>query len=99
MTLRVLKRVMQKALFIKSLSEKLALPEEVLSPVVESVFHTLGEALVHGHRIEIRGFGVFSVRVREARMARNPKTGDPVALPKTYSPHFHVSREIQKNFS
>jgi integration host factor subunit beta len=90
---------MQKAVFIKSLSEKLALPEATLTPVVENVFQTLAEALIEGSRIEIRGFGVFSVRMREAKIGRNPKTGTPVSLPKMYSPHFQVSREIQKNFS
>lgn len=50
--------------------------------------------LVDGGRVEIRGFGVFSTRSRIARVGRNPKTGESVAVPATRVPHFKVSKEI-----
>jgi integration host factor subunit beta len=50
--------------------------------LVEAVFDVMVEALKAGQRIELRGFGVFTVRVREERTARNPKTGVRVSVPK-----------------
>jgi nucleoid DNA-binding protein len=90
---------MQKAVFIKALSEKLKLSEEIISPVVDATFQTLSSALSEGYRIEIRGFGVFSVRLREAHEGRNPQSGERVSVPSAYTPHFRLSREIQRNFS
>jgi integration host factor subunit beta len=48
--------------------------------VVNTIFDSMARALRQGERIEIRGFGSFQVKVREARAGRNPKTGEPVQL-------------------
>ena len=47
-------------------------------------------------RIEIRGFGSFSLHLRSARLGRNPKTGDPVELPDKYVPHFKAGKELRE---
>jgi nucleoid DNA-binding protein len=53
--------------------------------------------LANGGRIELRGFGVFSVKSRKSRMARNPRTGTPVALDKRYVPVFKASPDFQEH--
>ena len=55
---------------------------------VMCLLRMLGDALAAGNRIEVRGFGVFSTRYRPPRMSRNPKTGNPVALPGRHAVHF-----------
>ena len=52
-------------------------------------------APTEGDRIEIRGFGSFSLRFRPPRLGRNPKTGDSVALPGKYVPHFKPGKELR----
>ena len=54
------------------------------------------EALKRGDRIEIRGFGSFQVKVREAREGRNPKTGEPVHISAKRTPFFKVGKELKE---
>jgi len=54
------------------------------------------QALSTGDRIEIRGFGSFSLHFRRPRMGRNPKTGDPVALQGKHVPHFKPGKELRE---
>ncbi|MFP2931877.1 HU family DNA-binding protein, partial [Pyxidicoccus sp. 3LG] len=56
-------------------------PRREVEAIVHAVFESMCQALVAGKRIELRGFGVFSVRTRRARTGRNPKTGQSVAVP------------------
>lgn len=63
---------------------------------VKSLLEQMSQALAHGERIEIRGFGSFSLRYRPPRMGRNPKTGDAVALPGKYVPHFKPGKELRE---
>ena len=50
----------------------------------------------HGERIEVRGFGSFSLHYRKPKMARNPKTGNPVPLPGRYVVHFKPGKELRE---
>jgi len=52
-------------------------------------------SLKRGQRIEIRGFGIFSLTYRPPRTSRNPKSGDEVQVPATYVPHFRVGKELR----
>ena len=54
------------------------------------------ETLEKSERIEIRGFGSFSLHYRPARKGRNPKTGEPVVLPEKYVPHFKPGKELRE---
>jgi integration host factor subunit beta len=65
--------------------------------VVNTIFDRMTEALAAGERIEIRGFGSFQVKVREAREGRNPKTGDEVRIPKKRTPFFKVGKELKES--
>ena len=62
---------------------------------VKTIFSTMTEALKVGDRIEIRGFGSFSVRHRKERMGRNPKTGVVIPVPAKRVPFFTVGNELR----
>ncbi|MGD8709536.1 MAG: integration host factor subunit beta [Ectothiorhodospiraceae bacterium] len=63
---------------------------------VKTILEHMSEALSSGERIEIRGFGSFSLHHRPPRIGRNPKTGDPVALPGKYVPHFKPGKQMRE---
>jgi integration host factor subunit beta len=62
---------------------------------VKCILEQMSQALSSGERIEIRGFGSFSLHFRPARMGRNPKTGDAVALAGKHVPHFKPGKELR----
>ena len=64
--------------------------------IVNSIFDSIGNALVDGDRVEIRGFGSFTVREREAREARNPKSGDIVQISAKKTPFFKTGKELRE---
>lgn len=64
--------------------------------VVNTIFESMAQALKMGERIEIRGFGSFQVKVREAREGRNPKTGAPVHISAKRTPFFKVGKELKE---
>lgn len=67
---------------VESVSERLKLKKEEVFPIIDQVFVTMRKALITGHRIEIRGFGVFEVKDTKARTsARNPRTSRLVYVP------------------
>jgi len=63
--------------------------------IVNTIFETIEEALRNGDRVELRGFGAFSVRVREARRGRNPRTGEAVEVPSKAVPFFKAGKELR----
>lgn len=63
---------------------------------VKLVLDEVTDTLEQGGRIEIRGFGSFSVHHRPARMGRNPKTGEAVRIPQKYVPHFKPGKELRE---
>ena len=63
---------------------------------VKYVFNLLSDSLSQGDRIEIRGFGSFSLRIRKARMGRNPKTGEQVYLSTKHVPYFKPGKELKR---
>ena len=64
--------------------------------IVNTIFDSIGQALVEGDRVEIRGFGSFTVRERDAREARNPKSGDIVQIPAKKTPFFKTGKELRE---
>ncbi len=62
---------------------------------VKCIIDQMSRSLSAGERIEIRGFGSFSLHYRSPRMGRNPKTGDSVALSSKYVPHFKPGKELR----
>ena len=63
---------------------------------VKSVLEQMSSSLAEGQRIEVRGFGSFSLHYRSPRMGRNPKSGDAVALPGKHVPHFKPGKELRE---
>ena len=63
---------------------------------VKTLIEQMSGALSTGERIEIRGFGSFSLHFRPPRMGRNPKTGDSVPLPGKHVPHFKPGKELRE---
>ena len=63
---------------------------------VKMILDALSEALVKGDRIEIRGFGSFSLNYRPPRIGRNPKSGDKVSVPEKWVPHFKAGKELRE---
>ncbi len=63
---------------------------------VKTILEHMAERLANGERIEIRGFGSFSLHFRPGRVGRNPKTGAPVSLPAKYVPHFKPGKELRE---
>jgi integration host factor subunit beta len=63
---------------------------------VKTMLEHMAQTLASGERIEIRGFGSFSLHYRPPRVGRNPKSGDPVSLPAKYVPHFKPGKELRE---
>lgn len=63
---------------------------------VAAILDAIGNALVRGHRIEIRGFGSFTVTHRAPRVGRNPRTGESVQVPGKRAPHFKPGKALRQ---
>jgi integration host factor subunit beta len=72
------------------------LPAKDVELAVKQVLEIMGDALAQGSRIEIRGFGSFSLHFRPPRQGRNPKTGETVALSGKYVPHFKPGKDLRE---
>jgi len=72
------------------------LPLRDIQLTVNTIINTMIKSLNNGERIEIRGFGSFSLRYRKTRMGRNPKTGTIVAINENYVPHFKPGKNLKK---
>ena len=67
--------------------------------IVSVVFDEITEALARGDRVELRGFGAFSVKSRDARMGRNPRTGESVPVPAKKVPFFKAGKELRERMN
>lgn len=75
--------------------EQMTLSQRDVELAVKCVIEQMSEALANGERIEIRGFGSFSLHYRPPRQGRNPKTGESVALDGKHVPHFKPGKELR----
>lgn len=67
--------------------------------IVGTVFEEISAALGRGDRVELRGFGAFSVRERSARVGRNPRTGREVGVPDKVVPYFKTGKELRERLN
>jgi integration host factor subunit beta len=67
--------------------------------IVDAIFDEIIASLEHGRRVELRGFGTFSVRVHNARTGRNPRTGALVPVSKRVHPHFKTGKEMKERLN
>ena len=86
---------MNKSDIINLVSDQnnLGLPDVEFS--IKKIIDYMSENLYRGERIEIRGFGTFSLHTHQSRLARNPKTGDKIALERRNTVHFKPSKELK----
>ena len=88
---------MTKSELIEKVAEKTPhISKKDTEIVVNTIFDSMTEALKLDERIEIRGFGSFQVKVREAREGRNPKTGEEVQIPAKRTAFFKVGKELKE---
>jgi integration host factor beta subunit len=73
-----------------------ALTRKDSEAIVNIIFDSMGDALRSGEKVEIRGFGSFTVRERGAREARNPKSGEVVSIPAKRVPFFKTGKELRE---
>lgn len=67
--------------------------------IVTTIFEEISRALARGDRVELRGFGAFSVKERGARVGRNPRTGEAVSVTAKYIPYFKTGKELRERLN
>jgi integration host factor subunit beta len=87
---------MTKAELVEEVARAAELTKKDSEVIVDEVFKNIIQALNRGEKIELRGFGSFRVRQRDARRGRNPKTGAPVDIPAKRVPYFKPGKELKE---
>lgn len=87
---------MTKKEIVKTISDEIGLTQLKTKEIVQKTFDAIVETLVDERRIELRNFGVFEVKKRAARKARNPRTGDRVDVPEKYVVTFKPGKEMEE---
>ena len=88
---------MTKSEVIEKISIKQThLPVRDVELSIKHILSLMSDTLSKGERIEIRGFGSFSLHYRSSRIGRNPKTGEPVSLSEKYVPHFKPGKDLKQ---
>jgi integration host factor subunit beta len=87
---------MNKIDIVNELSEKINLNQKVAKVVVDTIVDSIKKAIINGERVEIRGFGSFSLRSYKPYRGRNPKNGEVVNVPEKKLPYFKVGKELRE---
>src|SRR6266481_6569798 len=87
--------IMTKADLVEEVSRVTELTRKDSEVIVDTLFESVIKALKTGDKLEVRGFGSFRVRQRNARVGRNPKTGEKVEVPAKRVPYFKPSKELK----
>lgn len=87
---------MTKKEIVKEISDEIGLTQLRTKEIVQKTFDAIVKTLVEDRRIELRNFGVFEVKKRAARKARNPRTGDKVFVPEKYVVTFKPGKEMEE---
>ena len=86
---------MTKAELVELIAAETGVSKKDTAEIVELIMTNIGQALVAGDRVELRGFGSFKVKTRGERLARNPRTGASVAVPAKRVPFFKASNDLK----
>ncbi len=89
-------RVVTKKEIVKAISDEIGLTQLKTKEIVQKTFNAIVETLISERRIELRNFGVFEVKKRAARKARNPRTGDKVFVPEKFVVTFKPGKEMEE---
>ncbi len=87
---------MNKSDLIETLKEQAGLSRKDAELAVITFFNEISSSLAEGSRIEIRGFGSFTVKSYKSYTGRNPKTGSPISVPQKKLPFFKVGKELKE---
>ncbi len=87
---------MTKSQLIEAVSDRIDVPRKRAEDVVNAVFDAMKGALVEDERIEVRGFGSFTIREYKAKKGRNPRTGAQVEVDEKKSVHFKPGKELRE---
>lgn len=87
---------MTKAELVGRVADKIHLTKKQTEAIVNILFMCITDALKKGDKVELRGFGSFRTRSRNAREGRNPKTGDTVQIPSKKVPFFKAGKELRE---
>ena len=87
---------MTKKEIVKAISDQIGMTQLKTKEIVQKTFDAIVETLIEEKRIELRNFGVFEVKKRAARKARNPRTGDKVFVPEKYVVTFKPGKEMEE---
>ena len=86
---------MTKAELVEKVSDKIHLTKKQTELVVNTVFQSITDSLSDGKKVELRGFGSFRIRERNARVGRNPKSGAQVDVPAKRVPFFKAGKDLR----
>lgn len=88
---------MTRSDLVEALADKFPqLTQRDADMAVKTILDAMSESLIKGHRIEIRGFGSFTVSRRPPRLGRNPRSGESVAIPEKRVPHFKPGKGLRE---
>jgi len=87
--------MLRSELVTRLAAERPHLPLKRVEQAVDVIFEEISSALERGDRVELRGFGAFSVRQRDSRKGRNPRTGEVVIVPAKKVPFFKAGKELR----
>ena len=91
---------MTKSELIQRLAEQNPrLYERDVERIVATIFDEISSALANGNRVELRGFGALSVKERDARIGRNPRTGETVKISRKFVPFFKVGKDLRNRLN
>jgi len=90
---------MTKRDLVVKISETTGIKQIIVKKIVQKTLDEILEALKRGEKIELRGFGVFRVKVRRPRVGRNPRTGEEVPIPERRVVVFKIGQEAKKMFT
>jgi integration host factor subunit beta len=91
--------MIKSELVLKIAAQNPHLYQRDVENVVNAILDTISDALARGDRVELRGFGAFSVKKRDARNGRNPRTGDAVAVCEKSIPVFKTGKDMRKRLN
>jgi integration host factor subunit beta len=87
---------MTKAELVERVAAQINLTKKQTEVIVNTLFQSITDSLGEGDKVELRGFGSFRVRHRDARVGRNPKSGEKVEVPAKKVPFFKAGRELRE---
>ena len=91
---------MNKSELINKLSKRVeSIDDKDFDKTVNNILNLISNSLANGNRVEVRNFGTFSIRSRERRLSRNPKTGTSVLVEAKYHPYFRASKRLKESLN